>query len=912
MKRTHASRFARFTALLLTLCLLAGMMPAAVFAEETDLFIFGYKSSAQIIGVSTTNQSDYTEIADYDDSLLGLEIIDDTIYGLSCDHSFLMSELVILNPDFTVQQTVGSWVNFDFVITDTAVQNGTLWGTYNDADLKSYLIPINLTTGIPEYNQIHEITGLPENEIIYTIACDVNGQMYAIAADGGDYGGPATLYTIDTDTFEAAKVGSTNVNTNYVSSSAFAPDGTLYWAENNASKLYKVNTSSGKATAVPGGTIGGKEYVLNAMMIPSNSNVAYVNFIVNGNGKIMVENKEVSGWTEVAQGDLSLTFSPDDNNNVKEVVVDGKRMGSIDSYTLHDVKAWSAGTHTVEVTFQSKDIEIKDLQQDLPYLGRHTFSYHPSHEAKFYFKVINGPARYTEDAPYNYEIFFEKNGERIEKKDLVPGIYDIHVKREADDDWNALDIVLEDGLTISKQTSFPLWHDLEMTANPGDTLADIEKPTYLVSSLDGKQIPGTFRWVDDENTSVGELGESTRFEFRFVPDPLSDDLAALYDFSSLPENGYEGRSNVTVVEEGSTVITPIPLPVRTLEEGDTDYVPASGLPAKFVPDVEVSAGEFGDNDGLRIDYYNPMEDTEAYGSVSKGYDIQVEYNVTIPLVDYSESTLKGTLTVPLPSGYDGKSARLKESGTKAKSSTKTTVSFPVTLKVENDTASVLGLMVEYKKAKSGSQTSHSKSSGSSASPLPLAPGASYQPPEPGEPAQPGESGEPAQSGGNPGSFRSDTTSDFTVSGAYQFRITSLDGTVPVMTVENESFRVEFASQEGNDYFFRIVPQGAAGSTAKISVNGASLLTATVGGSASAVVSDTTHPFTVAAGGSYQFRLTASARPSFAAGSPSFAVEYAGQSGSDYFYKVHAIGQPGDGCGFYVNGEASPVAVATIA
>lgn len=212
-----------------------------------------------------------------------------------------------------------------------------------------------------------------------------------------------------------------------------------------------------------------------------------------------------------------------------------------------------------------------------------------------------------------------------------------------------------------------------------------------------------------------------------------------------------------------------------------------------------------------------------------------------------------------------------------------------------------------------SHTSHSgSSSGSSASPLPLAPGASYQPPEPGEPAQPGESGEPAQPGGNPGSFRSDTTSDFTVSGPYQFRITSLDGTVPVMTADNASFRVEFASQEGNDYFFRIVPQGAAGSTAKISVNGASLLTATVGGSVSAVVSDTTHPFTVAQGGSYQFRLTASERPDFAAGSPSFTVEYAGRIGSDYFYKVHAVGQPGDGCGFYVNGEASPVAVATIA
>ena len=47
------------------------------------------------------------------------------------------------------------------------------------------------------------------------------------------------------------------MTTNYVSSSAFAPDGTLYWAENNAGKLYTVNTATGRATAVLGGTIGG-------------------------------------------------------------------------------------------------------------------------------------------------------------------------------------------------------------------------------------------------------------------------------------------------------------------------------------------------------------------------------------------------------------------------------------------------------------------------------------------------------------------------------------------------------------------------------------------------------------------------------------------------------------------------------
>ena len=729
MKRTHASRFARFTALLLTLCLLAGMMPAAVFAKAADPIIIAYAYKGEpngkwhIASFNTADQSDYTIINDdfTNGRLYGLEMINDTIYGVYeafYGYDYFYLQLVILNPDFTIQKTVGKWSSSECYVVDTTAQGDTLWGTYNDADFKSYLIPINLTNGIPEYNQKREITGLPENEIIYTIACDANSQMYAIAADGGNYGGLATLYTIDTTTFAATKVGSTGVNTNYVSSSAFAPNGTLYWSENDSGVLYAVEPATGKATRVEGDKIGGGDYdLLNAMMIPRDSNVAYVNFIVNGNGKIMVKNQEVSGWTDVgASGNLELTFVPDADNKIKEIKVNGKeQVYTGDSITLDDLKFWS----TVEVTFQSKNItiEAKSSGDILPYQGWDTLNYNPTFESALYFIVKNGPDRHTPEGVSNYKVSFEKDGETIDKKDLVPGTYDIHVKRKADDDWNALDIVLEDGLTISKQTGFPLWHDLEMTANPGDTLADIEKPTYLVSSLDGKQIPGTFRWVDDENTSVGKLGESTRFKFRFVPDPLSNDLAALYDFSpSLLENGYEGKSNVKVVEEGSTVIEPIPLPVRTLEEGDTDYVPASGLPAKFVPDVEVSAGEFGEYNGLAIDYLNPMENTGTYGPVSGGYDIQAEYNLSIPLESFEGSTLKGMLTVPLPSGYDGKSARLKESGTKASSYTKTTVSFPVTLHVEGNTASLWGLLIEYREAKSGSHTSHSGSSSGSSWP----------------------------------------------------------------------------------------------------------------------------------------------------------------------------------------------------
>lgn len=685
---------ARLGALLLSLCLILGLMPTTAFAAETDPFIFGYKSGGPIISVSTTNPSDYTEVADYDDSLLGLEIINGTIYGLSCDHYFYTSKLVILNPDFTIRNTVGNWVNSDFVITDTAVQNGTLWGTYNDENADSYLIPISLTTGQPDTAGAKKITGLPENEIIYTIACNASGQMYAIVADGGDNGGAATLYTIDTSNGAATRAGSTGVTTNYISSSAFAPDGTLYWAENNAGKLYTVNTSSGRATAVS----GGYGYALNAMMIPNDGNTAaYVNFVVNGEGTVTMNDEAVSGWQKVTPGDdLELAFTPGGDNNVKEVVVDGEKMEFIDSYTLENVSAWSAGTHTVEVTFGSRNIEISAKPFTTEYMGEHSLQYAPSFEATLYFTVSNGPLRHTVGVS-NYQISIEKDGDTVNKSDLVPGTYDIHVTRAEDKYWNALDTVLEDCLTITKQTGLVQWSDLELTANPGDTLADIEKPAYLVSSLDGKQIPGTFYWIDDESTSVGELGDRTGFKFRFVPDmPLSAELAALYDFSHMPETGFDNfTAYVTVKEEseipgGSDSIT---LPVRVLEEGDAEYSPAPELSATFTPDTAVTVGEFNEWQGLAIDYYYPMIDAE----LSEGYDIQAGYTVSIPLENYQGETLSGTLTIPLPQGYDGATARIK-GGASASSYTATTVTFPLTLDVSGNTAEAFELLIEYKEA----------------------------------------------------------------------------------------------------------------------------------------------------------------------------------------------------------------------
>ena len=162
---------------------------------------------------------------------------------------------------------------------------------------------------------------------------------------------------------------------------------------------------------------------------------------------------------------------------------------------------------------------------------------------------------------------------------------------------------------------------------------------------------------------------------------------------------------------------------------------------------------------------------------------------------------------------------------------------------------------------------------------------------------------------------SDTLGLVDVNGAYQFRFTSEFGTPPVVEIDSESFRAELASQEGNDYFWKVYALGSSGETCNVTVNGTCVarLTAVSAAPASGlVVSDTTAPFTVAAGGSYQFRLTADAMPSMAAGSPCFTVEYVGNDGKDWFFKVYAIGNVGDACGFYVNRAPTPVAVATIA
>ena len=206
-------------------------------------------------------------------------------------------------------------------------------------------------------------------------------------------------------------------------------------------------------------------------------------------------------------------------------------------------------------------------------------------------------------------------------------------------------------------------------------------------------------------------------------------------------------------------------------------------------------------------------------------------------------------------------------------------------------------------------SSSSSSSGGSGSPLPTVD------PDGGDGSETGgnetDGSSPDSGCSQPSNCVSDTLGTLTVNGSYQFKLTSTDGTVPTLTVDGSAFRVGSVSQDGNDYYVKIYAVGAPGAAGDVRVNGVKVVEAAVGSVYGGVLSDTTAPFTVRQGEAYQFRLTSDAMPVMTAGSSSFRVEYAGNIGRDWFYKVYAVGQVGDGCGFYVNDAPFPTAIAHI-
>jgi len=150
--------------------------------------------------------------------------------------------------------------------------------------------------------------------------------------------------------------------------------------------------------------------------------------------------------------------------------------------------------------------------------------------------------------------------------------------------------------------------------------------------------------------------------------------------------------------------------------------------------------------------------------------------------------------------------------------------------------------------------------------------------------------------------KSDTNSDFSLEKGvtYQFKITSSD--TPTFTIGTANiFESELTSHIDNDYYYTITAIGNYGNCAGIYLNGKKICAVTIKGQK--VISDTTNDISVKQNESYQFKLTATSKPSFVCGNGNvFRVDFVNQTENDYFFKVIATGKVGDKAGFYINKE----------
>lgn len=156
-----------------------------------------------------------------------------------------------------------------------------------------------------------------------------------------------------------------------------------------------------------------------------------------------------------------------------------------------------------------------------------------------------------------------------------------------------------------------------------------------------------------------------------------------------------GLIPITVFAAGSSE----QLPVYTIEsEADGDYVERPGVTATFTSDTVFTLGEFidvyGNKCGVKLDYYNPNAYPNLYDTPDEGFDILVEFMILLQFTNPTDGSISGEITIPLPSGYDGATARTKDGAT-AISYNETTVTFPVTLVVYSGNA-FTQLYVEYK------------------------------------------------------------------------------------------------------------------------------------------------------------------------------------------------------------------------
>jgi S-ribosylhomocysteine lyase LuxS involved in autoinducer biosynthesis len=163
-------------------------------------------------------------------------------------------------------------------------------------------------------------------------------------------------------------------------------------------------------------------------------------------------------------------------------------------------------------------------------------------------------------------------------------------------------------------------------------------------------------------------------------------------------------------------------------------------------------------------------------------------------------------------------------------------------------------------------------------------------------------------------MKSDTNSNFSLKqgASYQFKIT---GATSFHAGSAGVFKVELVSKSGNDSFYKITAIGQPGQQTGLYMsldgNAQKVCVVTVI-PAVTMKSDTTVNFSVKLGASYMFKITGAT--SFHAGSSNvFSFQLVSKSGNDSYYRITAIGQPGQQTGLYMSvaGYVQKICVATV-
>lgn len=580
MKRNIKRLPALLLAIILCLSLLPGTAWAANFPTKFYASVnYDYSSYSKSVIFGTVTQSSSGDLSyegfgeKTDRVVYGMEYAGGVFYTVegtklnkNADDGF--RELRMYNSDLTSYRTIGT-VNQEgggYWIVDTAMDLSgdelALYGTYNtvipDVVAMSVICTIDLETATP--GNYLQVTGLPNMHIIYAITFDEDGTLYAIGADGGADGGPATLYTIDLDNVQTGSYGSqtvaatkvadiksqtgSDISTNFCQDLAFDhATSTLYWMENKSEVLYTVDTKTAAATRV------GSLPTLQSFCIPYDAAFGQgkdkhmISVICEGAGTVTSSEDEHPFYMVEDNGSITLTLTPDAGSGLRYVKVDGKNVsldGLVENgYTFTDVTK----NHVIEVGFKLAIPATQKTVTWLHYQGEPASFYTKGNVYKFY----DLPYLDNETPRDGYtQTLLDEDGEPIPDNEIIlPGNYDVHVTHPGNAEYAALDVTYEDALQLEKCPGTPGRPVVygKVGCKQGDLTTTSALQDYygtdgtLIDSAHD-EIPVTLVWLNPE-TIYNEVGNFYASATIYAADKLEQRLKDCYtldDGSPLTEN----------------------------------------------------------------------------------------------------------------------------------------------------------------------------------------------------------------------------------------------------------------------------------------------------------------------------------------------------------------------------------------